>query len=137
MRRKRNNDSRILFPWEARRGLSALRGLGRLRPLFVVLGVIGLVVLIGIRERRRSGIRQTRAALLDVRRALDSYLADHDGGCPAALDAIVPYSAFKTVPTDAWGRQLRFVCPARLGEDRYQLMSDGPDGEPGGLDRID
>ncbi len=136
-RRGLSNETRILFPWEGRRGLSRLRGLGHLRPVFVVLGVVGLLVLIGVRERRQAGIRRTRAALFDLRQAVDAYQAERDGGCPKSLDEVTQFGGLEAVPRDAWGREFRFVCPARLGNARYQLMSDGPDGEPGGLDRID
>ncbi len=137
MRRRWTSDARILFPWEGRRGFSRLRGLGRLRPVFVGLAVVGLVVVIGVRERRKAGIRHTRAVLIDVRRAVDAYLAEHDGACPPALTDVLPFTHMQEVPADAWGQPLRFTCPARLGQKRYQLMSDGPDGKPGGLDRVE
>jgi general secretion pathway protein G len=38
---------------------------------------------------------------------------------------------------DAWGRPFRLVCPSRREGVAYDLSSDGPDGEPGGLDRIE
>jgi general secretion pathway protein G len=40
-------------------------------------------------------------------------------------------------PVDAWGRPLRLTCPGRNDPTRYDLMSDGPDGELGGLDRVE
>ncbi len=136
MRLRRNNERRIFFPWEGPVGLRAL-GLGKARPVLLGLLVVGFVVWIGARERERAGIRQTRATLLDVREAMDHYLAENDGGCPKDLDQLLGHGSFKSVPTDAWGRRLRLVCPVdRPGYD-YLLMSDGPDGKPGGLDRIE
>lgn len=132
MRLRRSNDRRIFFPWESRGGFRRWLGLGRARPFVVALVLIGFVVLVGVRERRWSGIRQTRATLLDVRRGIDAWMADHDGGCPPGLRAVA-----ERTPTDAWGRPLRFVCPAHREGAEYELMSDGPDGEPGGLDRIE
>ena len=136
-RKRQAADRRIFFPWERRRGL--LRGLGlhRLRPFLIALFVVGVVVAIGMRERTRSGIRQTRATLLSVHRAMDTYLADHDGECPPGLDALADYTTFQEAPRDAWGRPLQLLCPGRREHSRYEVFSDGPDGRPGGLDRIE
>ena len=128
---------RIFFPWEGRGGFRRWLRLGRLRPVLLVLGIGAFVTLVGIRERRSAGIRQTRATLVTVRSAVEGYMADHDGGCPAELAAVLDYGNFKQLPKDAWGRSLRLYCPGRHANARYELESDGPDGEPGGLDRIE
>jgi general secretion pathway protein G len=98
---------------------------------------VGLATMVGMRERRQAGVRQTQATLLAVRDALDSYLADHAGDCPAELAALADYGSFKTIPRDAWGRPFRLQCPGRSEGARYELSSDGPDGRAGGLDRIE
>ena len=131
------NDPKILFPWEGRGGLRRFFRLGRLRPFVAIFGVVGFVTLVGARERRASGLRQTRATLLGARRVVDAYLADHDGGCPPSFEAASEDAHLETVPKDAWGRPLRLVCPGRWDGARYELLSDGPDGEPGGLDRVE
>jgi general secretion pathway protein G len=95
------------------------------------------LVLIGLHEHREAGIRRTRATLLGVRPAIEAYMADHDGGCPPSLEAAVGEAHQEALPKDAWGRPLRFVCPGRWDGARYELLSDGPDGEPGGLDRVE
>ncbi len=133
---RRSNDRRIFFPWEGRGGLWSALGRGRVRPLLLGASVLGFVVLVGVRERNRAGVRQTRATLLDARAAVDSYMAKNDGGCPPNLEAVAALGAQEGVPRDAWGRPLRLVCPGRDELSAYDLMSDGPDGKPGGLDRI-
>lgn len=135
MRTRRWREQRIFFPWEGRGGIVRRLGLGRVRPILLGLAVIGLVVWVGMRERTRSGVRQTRAALLDARGRVDSYMAEHDGGCPPDLSA-VQFSK-PEAPRDAWGRPLRLICPGKREGSLYELMSDGPDGKPGGLDRIE
>ncbi|MBI3202485.1 MAG: type II secretion system protein GspG [Polyangiaceae bacterium] len=137
MRRRRLREPRIFFPWEGKGGLVRRLGLGRVRPVLFGLAVVGVVAWVGVRERNRSGLRQTRATVLDARRAVDAYIAEHDGGCPPDLGAVARTSAAKAPPKDAWGRPLRLVCPGRREGSDYELMSDGPDGLPGGLDRID
>ncbi len=106
-------EPKILFPWEGRGGLRRFFRLGRLRPYVIVFGVIAFVSLVGARERRASGVRQTRATLLGARRAVDGYLADHDGGCPPSLEKAAEEAHVEAVPRDAWGKPLRLVCPGR------------------------
>ncbi|HEX6766856.1 MAG TPA: type II secretion system protein GspG [Polyangiaceae bacterium] len=132
------SQKRIVFPWEGR-GRAAFRlvKLGRLKPFFWVLAGVLVLVAIGARERRAAGIRETRATLIGARRSVDTYIADHDGGCPATLGAVADFARLDGVPRDAWGRPLRLTCPGRFEGAPFELVSDGPDGEPGGLDRIE
>jgi hypothetical protein len=133
----RPSDRRILFPWEGRGGLRRFIELGKIRPIALGLVIAFVLVLIGVHEHREAGIRRTRATLLGVRPAIDAYMADHDGGCPPSLGALPEaYARFKDPPVDAWGKQLRLICPAEKLGKSYVLESGGPDGEPGGLDRI-
>ncbi len=134
-RRSRGAERRIFFPWEGRGGLRRWFGVGRVRPVLFLGLCVGLVLLIASRERRDSGLRQTRAALFTLRQAVEAYIADHGGACPPSLSATLEYTKLESEPKDAWGRSFRFVCPGR-DEQAYELMSDGPDGEPEGLDRI-
>lgn len=127
----------IYLPWERRGGISRRLGLARIRPFFLALLVLVIVVLLGVRERQRTGERATRAALLVVRRAVDAYRADHEGKCPKQLEELETTRYLADLPDDAWGRPLRLVCPGRREGAAYELSSDGPDGEPGGLDRIE
>ena len=131
------NEQRIYFPWESRGGIRRWLKVGRARPIVIGFGVIAFLLMIGLRERERSGVRQTRARLNDLRHAVDGYLADHDGGCPTALEAVLDYGKFEKEPRDAWGHPFRLVCPGSSEGVLYQLMSDGPDGKPGGLDRVE
>jgi general secretion pathway protein G len=133
---RRASETRIFFPWEGRGGLRRYFAFGRVRPLIYAAALLTALVWIGVRERRDSGIRQTRATLLDMRRAVDTYIADHEGGCPESLDAARAYARLEEPARDAWGRPLRLVCPSDVPGLEYELMSDGPDGKPGGLDRI-
>jgi len=135
-RKRATSDQRIYFPWEGRGGLRRFLRVGRVGPVLVVGGVLAFVLLVSMRERTRSGIRQTRATLVDLRRAVDAYLAEHEGACPPNLQAVLDYGDFKEMPRDAWGQPFRLVCPGRPDGRSYDLLSDGPDGKPGGLDRI-
>lgn len=137
MQKRILTEQRIFFPWERRGGMLRRLRVHRMRPFLFGIIAIAFVSSIALRERRQSGIRQTRATLLDLRDATDAYLADHEGACPANLEALVDYGTFKGVPNDAWGRPFRFSCPGRREGAPYEIVSDGPDGVAGGLDRIE
>jgi hypothetical protein len=108
----------------------------RLRPLLSLGALVALLTLVAVRERRQSGIRRTRALLLDVRAAVDAYRADHKGRCPESFEELADYGRVASSPVDAWGRPLTLICEAGAGEP-YRLVSAGPDGIVGGLDRIE
>lgn len=134
---KRRRKSSIVLPWERSGGLVRRLGLSRARPFLLSLLVLALLVLIGARDRRKTGERATRASLLVVRQGIDSFRADNEGRCPSRLDDLVTKGYLAELPNDAWGRPFRLTCPGRKNPSGYDLSSDGPDGEPGGLDRIE
>ncbi|MBM4361493.1 MAG: type II secretion system protein GspG [Deltaproteobacteria bacterium] len=137
MVRRRSNDARIYFPWE-RRGGGMLRRLaaGRARPLGLLVLGGAMVAAVVARDRRDAGVRRTRAAILDARVSVDAYMVDHDGACPESLAGLARSAGAADRPSDAWGRPLRLRCPGRENA-RYDVSSDGPDGLPDGLDRIE
>jgi general secretion pathway protein G len=134
--RRRPREQTIFFPWERGGGFFRRRG-SRIGPVVAALGMITLLLVLGARERRLVGIRSTRATIGLVASALDAYRADHERRCPATLDALKVESYLAVDPTDAWGRPIRLVCPGRRDPQGYELMSDGPDREMGGLDRVE
>ena len=137
MKRLSRAEVRVLFPWEGKGGFRRWIGLGRMRPFLLGFMVIGFVWVVGTRERRATGLRTSRERLLEVRQGVDRFMAENDGQCPPTLAKVAEFMPHESVPTDAWGQPFRFICPSsRPGYD-YELMSDGPDGEPGGLDRIE
>ena len=139
---KRRRERTIYFPWEKRGVLRALQ-LPRRRATMWLLLVLSVVLVFWIvsRDRRHRLVRVTRATISHTRDALDAYRADHGGRCPrdlAELTAPADRPAYLgSVPLDAWQRPLRFVCPSGQPSRDYDLLSDGPDGEPYGLDRVE
>jgi general secretion pathway protein G len=137
--KRRPSERHIFFPWERRGGILRRIRVDQVRSFVVLVAAMSVVVLVGMHERKNAGVRRTRATMLSVRTAVDSYMADHDGGCPrAGLSALGDYTPGEAdaVPKVAWGKPLRLPCPGR-DRARYDLSSDGPDGVPGGLDRIE
>ena len=134
--RRRPREQTIFFPWERGGGFFRRRG-SRVGPIVAAVGMITLLLVLGARERRQVGIRSTRATISVVASAVDAYRADHERKCPATLEGIKVDNYLAVDPLDAWGRQIRLVCPGRRDPQGYELMSDGPDREMGGLDRVE
>lgn len=134
--RRRPREQTIFFPWERGGGFFRRRG-SRVGPFAAAAGMIALLLVLGARERRLLGIRSTRATIGLVTSAVNAYRADHQRQCPPTLEALKVESYLAGDPTDAWGRPLRLVCPGRRDPQGYELMSDGPDREMGGLDRVE
>ena len=135
---RRRTDRTVFLPWERRGGVLQRLGVGRVRFAVALLVLaVGLVALFH-RERHGAAVRSTRARLLVTRRAVDAFRADHNGVCPArGMDELVSAAYLPSIPLDAWGRPLRLVCPSRKDGRGYDLLSDGPDGLPYGLDRVE
>ncbi len=132
---RRRRERTIFFPWE-RRGRIFRIPLTRSRAFGAGVAMVVLLLLFGMRERPRVGVRSTRATLLVVREGLDAYRADNDWRCPPSL-ATLKVEGYVTVdPIDAWGRALVLTCPGRRNPESYDLVSHGPSGEARGLDRV-
>lgn len=139
---RKRRERTIFFPWE-RKGIARALALPRRRAtVWLVTALsVALLVWIVVRARQRRSERITRASIEHARVAVDAYRADHQGRCPRDFGELVTpedhpgYLA--SIPVDAWGRPLRFACPSRDPNRPYDLSSDGPDGEPYGLDRIE
>ncbi|AKT36715.1 type II secretion system protein GspG [Chondromyces crocatus] len=137
MARRRQREQTIFFPWERGGGFWRRPGLSRARPFAAGLAMAMLLLLLGARERDRVGERATRATMAVVHRAVEMYRADNGRKCPASLLEVKTKGYLTIEPIDAWGRQLRLTCPGRRDPEGYDLTSDGPDGDIGGLDRVE
>lgn len=135
--RKRPRETTIFFPWERSKGFFGGRGVARAKPFAAALVMMLVLLVLGARERRRTGLRSTRATLGVVAAAVDAYRADHEKKCPERIEALKTEGYLAIDPIDAWGRPFRLVCPGRKNPDGYDLMSDGPDGLIGGLSRVE
>ncbi len=130
-------ESRVFFPWERRRGVFG--ALGRARVRLVAAAILAIVVIVWIRgrEERAAAVRATRATITTAMQSIAAYRADHGGTCPKDLGELAASGYAQELPIDAWGRPLRLTCPGRRDARGFDLASDGPDGVPFGLDRVE
>jgi general secretion pathway protein G len=133
----RSRESKVFFPWERRRGLFGVLGRARVRLVAAVVVALLLIVWIRAREEHAAGVRATRATITTAHDSVAAYRADHSGACPKEWSEMVIGGYAAEVPIDAWGRPLRLTCPGRRDPKGFDLASDGPDGVPYGLDRVE
>jgi general secretion pathway protein G len=128
---------KVFFPWERRRGLRTVFRGARVRQALLVVGAIAAFACLRQRELRASQVRATRAEITTAARSIAAWRADHERPCPASMNDLVSGGYLPELPLDAWGRALRVTCPGRKDPQGFDVSSDGPDGEAGGLDRVE
>jgi general secretion pathway protein G len=129
--------SRVFFPWERKRGPLGVLGRARSRLVLVAFVVLAVLTLLRRHEEARASDRATRASITTATLAVAAFRADHGGDCPKDLEELVRGGYARDLPIDAWGRPLRVTCPGRRDPRGFDVSSDGPDGIPGGLDRVE
>jgi general secretion pathway protein G len=133
----RRNELKVFFPWERRKGVFGILGRARVRLVAAAVVVVLLIVWIRAREEKAAAVRATRATMDGAYRSVTAYRADNAGACPKDFAELVTKAYAREVPVDAWGRPLRLTCPGRRDPLSFEISSDGPDGVPGGLDRVE
>lgn len=129
-------DRRIFFPWEGRGTLRQYFSVGRVGPVVLLSGLLSFVLWVGHAEQQAAGERLTLLAISRLRGPVERFLLAHEGRCPSPSQ-LQAEARLEAWPVDGWGKPIRLVCPSEREDSPYLLMSDGPDGEPGGLDRIE
>ena len=135
--RRRRVESNVYLPWERKRGIVGRIARTRVRQVLVVGAVLASFFLLRRREEHSASIRATRASITTTYRQLAAFRSDHQGECPKQWSDLVAQGYARRAPIDAWGRPLRMVCPGRRDEHGVDVLSDGPDGLPYGLDRVE
>jgi type II secretory pathway pseudopilin PulG len=133
MASKKRTSRGIALPWEQRGAwmrdlLAGPRW--KVALLVVVLGIVAW----GIWRAsvREAEMRETRAAIAEVRRAIESFRTEV-GRCPRSTAELVdpprPGRRYlREIPPDGWGRQLWVRCPARNDPAGADVISAGPSG---------
>jgi len=129
----------------SRRSPSPSRGGFTLLEMMLVMLLIGgltaIVVAINfIGQAEQARIDLTVVKMRTLNQQLQSYSFRH-GAFPTTdegLDALVSAGQVEqAMLTDEWGRPFAYYAPTGNAAQPYDLISDGPDGEPGTEDDID
>ena len=130
-------EPKVFFPWERRRGVRSVLRRARSRQILLVACALGSFEALREIERNASGVRATRATITTTTNAVAAWRADHDRACPPSVADLVAGGYLAELPRDAWDRLLRVTCPGRKDPRGFDVSSDGPDGQPAGLDRVE
>lgn len=113
-----------------------MRGRGALVILLLALVVIYFVYFMRTEkkapvEEQVSRFNQTRAELTavnleQVARAVQEWMADHEGRAPESLRELQGGRSYGLSLTDGWGRNIRYQ---KLSEAEFELRSAGEDGQ--------
>jgi general secretion pathway protein G len=108
--------------------------------IMLVLALIGLImgaVIFGLRKRTRDA--QILIARMQVQQ-LGELVVQHrlvtSGECPS-VQHWVEDKTLKSEPKDPWGHLLVIVCPGEHEQGGADIVSLGPDGQPGTKDDIE
>jgi general secretion pathway protein G len=134
---KSSTEKNVYFPRDRRRLWLGARTRVRVRVVIVVALVLVFLLVVRSREERAASIRATRAAITTAFSGVISYRAEHRGTCPRDVGELAQLGYVNRLPVDGWGRPLRLVCPGRKDALGFEVLSDGPDGLPYGLDRVE
>jgi general secretion pathway protein G len=103
--------------------------------IMLVLALIGLItgtVVVGLRKRARNG--QIQIATMKVRElsgTLFQYRVSSNGDCPPSSSSD---DAARAGDKDPWGHPYVIVCPGVHDQESADVVSLGPDGQPGNDD---
>lgn len=130
---KKRTSNSVPLPWEGRYAwLAQFFSLRRVRPLLFVAVVVGLLLGAYNMADRRSRIRESRAAIAEVRRAIAAFRAELDR-CPrSTVELVHPPKAgaqyLDELPRDGWGRELLVRCPGTIDTHSADVVSAGESG---------
>jgi len=133
MARYKQTTRGVALPWERRGAWVRELLAGRRWKVLVLLSIVlGVLVLVGSAAERRQRVRETRAAVAEIKRAITAFRADL-GRCPHSLYELIhpPRSGeryLRSVPVDGWGRPFYVRCPGRYDPDGVDVVSAGPSG---------
>ena len=88
-------------------------------------------------ERRSSDVRATRAEITSTINAVGAWRADHDRACPGSLADLVVRRLPLASCRATLGPPPPGELPGRRDPRGFDVSSDGADGEPRGLDRVE
>lgn len=123
------------------RPLHAARAGLTLVEIMVVIAILGtLMAIVGVNvvnQMQEANVETTKLQISQIQQNLAMYAAKHKGKFPSTsqgLDPIAKYFSDGQVPVDAWGNPFQYYSPGTHGDNDYEIISLGRDGEEGGED---
>lgn len=121
----------------AQRGKSADRGM-TLIEILVVLAIISLIIggvgVVAFGQLAKAKINTAKNQVVQIQQQCEMYMLEKNGKCPQDLADLKAAGVINKVSKDPFGKDYVLTCPGEHGS--IDVVSHGPDGEPGGDDDI-
>lgn len=121
----------------AAKGKRADRGM-TLIEILVVLAIISLIMggvgVVAFGQLNKAKINTAKNEVIQIQQQCEMYMLEKNGKCPQDLADLKAAGVIKKVSKDPFGKDYILTCPGE--HDDVDVVSHGPDGEPGGDDDI-
>ena len=121
----------------AAKSKSADRGM-TLIEILVVLAIISLIMggvgVVAFGQLNKAKISTAKNQVVQIEEQCEMYMLEKNGKCPKDLADLKAAGVIKKVSKDPFGKDYILTCPGEHGQ--VDVVSLGPDGEPGGDDDI-
>jgi general secretion pathway protein G len=108
--------------------------------IMVVVAIIGLLIgtvsVVAFQRFKKAQVTNTKQIISTVKNALQEYAMDSKEACPKDLKVLFEKKLINKDPKDAWGQELKMVCPGEHDKDSADITSKGPDKKEGTEDDI-
>jgi len=109
--------------------------------IMVVVAIIGLVMsavgVFAFEAYRRAQRKVAQSDIHDLKVAVRHWAINHSGEtCPNTLQELYTLKYIVRAPRDPWGREFLYACPSQTSGEDDDIVSKGPDGQPGTDDDI-
>ena len=131
--RRKRTARNVPLPWEGRHAwIAQLFSLRRVRPLLIAGAIVTAIIAAYDMAVQRSRVRESRAAIAEVRRAIAAFRAELDR-CPrSTVELVHPPKAgaqyLDELPRDGWGHELLVRCPGTINPQSADVLSAGASG---------
>jgi general secretion pathway protein G len=108
--------------------------------IMVVVAIIGLVMggvgVVAFQRFKKAQIETAKTEIRQLKAAIQHWAVDNSGeSCPKTLNDLYAQKYVNKAPKDPWAQDFVYACPGQ-SEDGYDIMSKGPDRQPGTDDDI-
>ncbi len=121
----------------AAKGKSTDRGM-TLIEILVVLAIISLIIggvgVVAFGQLAKAKVNTAKNQVVQIQQQCEMYMLEKNGKCPKDLADLKAAGVINKVSKDPFGKDYVLTCPGEHGS--IDVVSYGPDGEPGGDDDI-
>jgi general secretion pathway protein G len=126
--------------WSRRCARNVQRGFTLLE-IMIVLAIMGLIVTaVSIKvfsQLKKAKVQTAKIGVNKIAQATARAMAGGGSGCPKGIDDLIAQGELsKNDLKDPWGTPYTYRCPGTIDPDGADIISAGPDKQPGTEDDI-